>query len=220
MTIEFLQPYRETLVFMGMGFMSLFTTLNPMGGIAFFLSQTESNNSDLFRKQVAKKTAIAICIILCLFGIIGHAAFSVMGITIDSFRIAGGIFVFGTAMDMLRGAHVRARTLPEEREQAADKDDFAIIPLAIPLLAGPGSIAIAIIAMDNAKNNLQAFLVIVNIFAVSFLTYLIFRSSVKLLHFLGESGVRVLNRIMGLFLASIAVEMFVAGVKSALQLGS
>ncbi len=200
----------------GIGFVSLFTTLNPIGASAFFLSHTETLESDIFRKKIAKKTSIAAFIILCVFAVTGQQVFRMMGITINSFRIAGGIFVFMNALDMLRGANVRSRTLPEERAEAAQKDDFSIIPLAIPLLAGPGSITIAILSMNKAEGWFQSCWVIVNILIVCVLTYFILVHSVKMLRWTGESGIRVLNRIMGLFLASIAVQMFIAGLKAVL----
>lgn len=214
--MEIFSQFHDTFVFIGMGFVSLFTTLNPIGASAFFLTHTETLESEIFRKKIAKKTSIATFIILFLFAIVGQAVFTMMGITINSFRIAGGIFVFTNALDMLRGANVRSRTLPEERAEAAQKDDFSIIPLAIPLLAGPGSITITILAMDKAKNFFESILVVMNILVVSVLTYFILVHSVKLLQWTGESGIRVMNRIMGLFLASIAVQMFITGLKAVL----
>lgn len=91
---------RELLHFVGMSFVSLFTTLNPVGATAFFLSHPETLESDVYRKHIAKRAAIAACCILLVFAMFGQSVFRLMGITISSFQIAGGIFVFTTAMDM------------------------------------------------------------------------------------------------------------------------
>lgn len=214
--MELLHRISDSFGFIGMGFVSLFTTLNPIGASAFFLSHPETLESEIFRKRIAKKSSIATFIILCLFAVLGKKVFKMMGITIDSFRIAGGIFIFTNALDMLRGANVRTKTLPEERAEAAQKDDFSIMPLAIPLLAGPGTITISILAMDKAVGLFQSVSVIVNLILVCLLTYFILVHSVYLLKFTGESGIRVLNRIMGLFVASIAVQMFFSGLKALL----
>ena len=214
--MEFLHKFAGSYQLVGMGFVSLFTTLNPIGASAFFLSHPETLESDIFRKRIAKKSSLATFLILVIFAVLGQTVFKMMGITINSFRIAGGIFIFTNALDMLRGANVRSKTLPEERAEAAQKDDFSIIPLAIPLLAGPGTITISILAMEKADGIFQSGWVIVNIFLVCLLTYFILVNSVMLLKWIGESGIRVLNRIMGLFVASIAVQMFINGLKALL----
>lgn len=207
---------RELLHFVGMSFISLFTTLNPIGATAFFLSHPETLESEVYRKRIAKRAAFASFIILLIFALFGRLVFRVMGITISSFQIAGGIFVFTVAMDMLRGRNVRSKTLPEERIEAASKDDISITPLATPLLAGPGCITITILTMTKAVGTLEKGFVLVILFLICLLTYWILLNSVWLLKFMGESGVRVMNRVMGLFVASIAVQMFITGLLTVL----
>lgn len=208
---------RELFHFVGMSFISLFTTLNPIGATAFFLSHPETLESEIYRKKLAQRAAIASFIILAIFAVCGQLVFRIMGITISSFQIAGGIFVFTVAMDMLRGRNVRSKTLPEERIEAAQKDDISITPLATPLLAGPGCITITILTMTKAHNLIEKTLVVAVLFLSCLLTYYILINSVKLLRYIGESGVRVMNRVMGLFVASIAVQMFISGLLTVLN---
>lgn len=207
---------RETVHFVGMSFVSLFTTLNPIGATAFFLSHPETFESEIYRKRISKRASVAAFFILLVFAIFGQLVFRMMGITISSFQIAGGIFVFTVAMDMLKGRNVRTKTLPEERMEAAHKDDISVTPLATPLLAGPGTITITILTMAKTTGLIQKGFVLVILFLICLLTYWILFNSVKLIKLIGESGVRVMNRVMGLFVASIAVQMFVSGVLSIL----
>jgi multiple antibiotic resistance protein len=207
---------RESLHFIGMSFISLFTTLNPIGATAFFLSHPETFESEIYRKKIAKRAATAAFLILLIFAICGQLVFRIMGVTISSFQIAGGIFVFTVAMDMLKGRNVRSKTLPEERMEAAHKDDISITPLATPLLAGPGTITITILTMAKAATLVNKGFVLVILFLICLLTYWILFNSVKLLKYIGEGGVRVMNRVMGLFVASIAVQMFITGVMTVL----
>lgn len=208
---------RESIHFVGMSFISMFTTLNPIGATAFFLSHPETFESEIYRKKIAKRAAMAAFLILMIFAIFGQLVFRIMGVTISSFQIAGGIFVFTVAMDMLRGRNVRSKTLPEERMEAAHKDDISITPLATPLLAGPGTITITILTMAKSTSLLQKACVLVILFLICLLTYYILLNSTKLLRFIGEGGVRVMNRVMGLFVASIAVQMFLTGLLTVLN---
>ncbi|MEZ4845792.1 MAG: MarC family protein [Bdellovibrionota bacterium] len=170
----------------------------------------------MYRRRIAKRAAMAAFLILVLFAVCGQLVFRIMGVTISSFQIAGGIFVFTVAFDMLKGRNVRTKTLPEERIEAAHKDDISITPLATPLLAGPGTITITILTMAKATSFIQKGFVLMILFLICLLTYWILLNSVKLLRYIGEGGVRVMNRVMGLFVASIAVQMFLTGLLTVL----
>ena len=130
-----------------------------------------------------------------------------------AFQIAGGIFVFMIGLEMLRGAHVRTRTLPEEQAEARTKEDISLIPLAIPLLAGPGAITMVIVLMGKAVGFWASAMVVFLISIVSLLSYGILRRSSMLIRLAGPSGVRVMNRVMGLILSAIAVQILINGLK-------
>lgn len=213
-TGQILSVLYDSGLFLSVSFLSLFTTLNPVGATAFFLSHPEIAHSARHRKYMAKRAAKAMFLVLLVFALSGQIVFDIMGISIHSFQIAGGIFVFLVALDLLRGANVRAKTLPEEREDSMEKEDISIIPLAIPLLAGPGSITVVILTMARAQGWTQVISVVILVALVSVLTYFILSRSGKLLRLLGESGIRVMNRVMGLFVGAIAVEMVAAGFQA------
>jgi multiple antibiotic resistance protein len=191
---------------------SIFTIINPLGATSLFLSHsTNLPKSDVHR--MARRASIACFLVLTLFAFTGQAIFHWMGITIPAFRIAGGILVFRIALDMLKGQNVRSRTLPEEQKEAQEKEDIAIMPLAVPLLAGPGAITTVIVLMTRAHTWRQTSVIVFSIFFVCFLTYIILSQSSLLLKVLGASGVRVMNRLLGLILAAISIQFVINGIK-------
>ncbi len=191
---------------------SVFTIVNPLGAAPLFFSFTSS----FPRPQalcVARRASIACAIVLSLFALLGERLFRLIGVSIPAVRIAGACLVFLNALDMLRGANVRTRVLPEEQKEAAAKEDVSIIPLAIPLLAGPGAITTVIILMIRSQNWVQCLVVLLAIVIVSILTFIILSSSTVLLKAIGPSGVRVMNRLMGLLLAAISIQFMINGIK-------
>lgn len=194
---------------------SLFTIVNPIGATPLFLAHT-GNLSTAESRAMAKRASMASCAVLLFFALTGGVVFKIMGVTIPAFRIAGGILVFISALDMLKGANVRSRTLPEEQREALHKEDISIIPLAIPLLSGPGAISTVIVLMARHKGFVFDSVVVVAILVVSALTYLILANAGWLLKWLGASGVRVMNRLMGLVLAGISVQFVINGLKDLL----
>jgi len=191
---------------------SIFTIVNPLGATSLFLSHS-SNLPKPDVHRMARRASISCFLVLTLFAFTGKAIFDLMGITIPAFRIAGGILVFRIALDMLKGQNVRSRTLPEEQKEAQEKEDIAIMPLAVPLLAGPGAITTVIVLMTRAKTWEQTSLIIFSIFFVCVLTYFILSQSSLLLRLLGASGVRVMNRLLGLILAAISIQFVINGMK-------
>jgi len=199
--------------FLTITFVSLFTTINPVGATSFFLSHPAIALGAAERRAIARKASFTCFLVLTAFALFGEVLFQLMGVTMVSFTIAGGIFVFTIALEMMRGANVRARTLPEEQQEALHKEDISIIPLAIPLLAGPGSMTTVVVLMSRTHNFGEGVTVIALIMLVSILTYLVLDHAPHLLKRLGPTGVRVMNRILGLVLGAIAVQFIINGVK-------
>jgi multiple antibiotic resistance protein len=191
---------------------SLFTIVNPLGATPLFLSHTASMPKKEM-KRLARKTSLACALVLIFFALTGHALFKFMGVSIPAFRIAGGILVFGVAFNMLKGQNLRSRTLPEEQQEAQAKEDISIMPLAIPLLSGPGAITTVIVLMTRAKSGWQDLVVVVCVLLVSLSTYLILKHSSLLLKAIGAGGVRVMTRLMGLLLAGISIQFVINGLK-------
>jgi multiple antibiotic resistance protein len=150
-------------------------------------------------------------VVLTAFALAGRLIFSFYGFTIGAFKIAGGILVFGVALDMVKAKPSDKRTTQEERAEAEAKDDVGLMPLGLPLLSGPGAIATVMVLGGKAQGMGQKIGVHVAVAAVSVLTFFILRSSVWVAKLLGRTGINVVVRIMGLILAAVAMQFIVDG---------
>ncbi len=202
------------LQFALLAFTSLFTMINPMGVIPVFTTLTTGMNSKQAAAIALKATSTAL-IVLLLFTFGGNFIFDIFNISVNGLRVVGGILFFLSGYDMLRGKLTRIKSEGEEFVEAAK--DFAITPLGVPMITGPGVITISIVMMNDAPDISHKSLLIVSIFIVMGLTHLILLSSRKIIAFLGESGNKVLTRIMGLIVMVIAVELFFRGLKPIIQ---
>lgn len=163
------------------------------------------------RMDVAKRAVIAALIILLVFAFTGQFLFKVFNISVNSFRIVGGAIFFVVGFDMLN-ARLSAIKVKDSEIQRAVKD-IAITPLAIPMLCGPGAITNGIVLMDDADTLPLKITFVVVLLLVMAVTYLILVSSSKLVKFLGQTGINIMMRLMGLIIMVIAVEFFLAGIK-------
>lgn len=202
------------LQFALLAFTSLFTMINPMGVIPVFTTLTTGMNAEQASSIALKATSTAL-IVLLLFTFGGNFIFDIFNISVNGLRVVGGILFFLSGYDMLRGKLTRIKSEGEEFVEAAK--DFAITPLGVPMITGPGVITISIVMMNDAPDISHKSLLIVSIFIVMGLTHLILLSSRKIIAFLGESGNKVLTRIMGLIVMVIAVELFFRGLKPIIQ---
>ncbi len=192
-------------------FMALFTVIDPVGGAPFFLSITEGYSSSE-RKKIAFRASLTLFFTLELFLWIGKNLLEIFQISIFSFKIAGGILLFVTAMEMLFGQIRHAKTSVEEASQVRRKEDVSIVPLGIPYLAGPGAITTTIILAENAQTLHKIELSFV-ILANALVTFLLLSQAERIFKILGELGTKAIVRILGLILASIAVEYITSGLK-------
>lgn len=202
------------LQFALLAFTSLFSMVNPLGVIPVFTTLTTGMNSKQAATIALKATSTAL-IVLLLFTFGGNFIFDIFNISINGLRVVGGILFFLSGYDMLRGKLTRIKSEGEEFVEAAK--DFAITPLGVPMITGPGVITISIVMMNDAPDITHKSLLITAIFIVMGLTHIILLSSRKIIAFLGESGNKVLTRIMGLIVMVIAVELFFRGLKPIIQ---
>lgn len=193
-------------------FTSFFTLINPLGTMPIFMSMT-STLSDKRRKQTAKKASIVAFATILAFAFSGQLLFEFFGISVNSFRIVGGVIFFAMGWDMLQARLGTIKHTDDESKLDAYVDDIAITPLAIPMICGPGAITNAIILMEDAQDISQKAVLIVMITLVLWLTYLILIGASKITHKLGETGNKVMMRLMGLIVMVIAVEFFFSGLK-------
>ncbi len=193
---------------------ALFTIMDPIGSAPFFLSITAGYNQEE-RKKIAFKATLTAFITLSLFLWIGQAFLSLFQISIYSFKIAGGILLFLTAIEMLFGkTMMQVKASPEETTRGLKKEDVSIVPLGIPYLAGPGAITTVIIIGENS-DPLGKFMVLLILFFICSFTYFVFCRATKIFGLLGELGTKALIRILGLLLATIAIEYIIHGIKEA-----
>jgi len=192
-------------------FLTLFTIIDPIGGVPFFLS-ISTGYSEEERKKIALRASLTACLTLLFFLWIGKYLLSFFQISVSSFRIAGGILLFLISMEMLFGKTTQVKTTEKETLKVKEKEDVSIVPLGIPYLAGPGAITTTIILGETSTLHTKLGLSLI-IFLVLLITYLIFSYSSKISKLLGELGTKAIVRILGLILASIAIEYITTGLK-------
>ena len=191
--------------------------MNPIANTPIFLGLTADDTSQV-RKKVAAKSLITSFIIVAFFALLGKMIFHLFGITLPAFRIMGGALVTLIGYHMLHGEQspVHQPSTKPQQHSIEDQLSVAITPLAMPILAGPGTITAA---MNNtASGGIMEMAVTIIAFAVlCWITYLFFIYGERLVHFLGHTGLSVVTRIMGLILGVIGVQMLIAGVAGAVK---
>ena len=188
-----------------------FAVVNPFSTIPVFISLTASYSAKE-RERVARVTATSVFIILVVAFFIGGVLLQFLGISVASFRIAGGILILMMAFSMLQARLSSAKQTDREASEAKEMEHIGIVPLAMPLLAGPGSISLMIIASTRTQTITDDASAVVAVLAIAILTWLILSAGAKIAKMLGTTGMNVMTRFMGLILASIAIEFIVAGL--------
>lgn len=199
-------------------FMGFFAIMNPIANTPIFLGLTAEDSPEI-RKKVALKALLLAFALIVLFCLVGKLIFVLFGITLPAFKITGGILVALIGYQMLQGASSKEhRPNPANKEGASEAAlSIAVSPLAIPILAGPGTIATA---MNFASTGgIREMMVTIGAFAVlCLMTYGFFVSGQRLVKFLGSNGLSVITRIMGLILAVIGVQMLIDGITGAIKM--
>ncbi|OPY34551.1 MAG: hypothetical protein A4E32_00280 [Methanomassiliicoccales archaeon PtaU1.Bin124] len=201
-------------------FASIFAIVNPLGNIPVFVAITEGYTPEQ-KRRVRNKTCLVAGGILIVFALLGNYIFELYGITIPAFKIAGGILLFSIAFSMVRGQLSRTKMTEAEHEEAAEKEEVGVVPLGIPLFAGPGAITTVMIyvsyatAGDSVGFDLLA--IFAGIFFTMIISLLLMKYSDPVFAKMGKSGAAAFTRIMGLLLAAIAVEFMLSGGFSAIE---
>jgi multiple antibiotic resistance protein len=203
------------LTYVVLCFGSLFSIVDPFAAVPIFLVLV-GNQPKAAQNRIALHATLTCFLVLTAFAAAGSLIFTFFGITIPAFKVAGGILLFGVALDMMRAKPSATRTTQEERDEAETKDDIGLIPMGIPLLAGPGAIAATMVLAGKAKGVDQRLAVHAAILAVSIITLLVLRSSTLMARVLGKTGLNVIGRVMGLILAALAIQFILDGVHEAL----
>ena len=189
----------------------IFAILNPLGTIPIYLSLMADRRPDEMRRT-ALKTAVAVAVILILAVWVGGALLSFFGIGIPAFRIGGGLLVLLIAVAMFGAKTSPAQHTDAEQAEAEAKDDIAVVPLAIPLLAGPGAISLTIVDAHQAGSFPDKILFCLGIMGVSVVVWMVLRLAEPIGKRLGTGGLNIATRVMGLILAAMAVQFMADGM--------
>jgi multiple antibiotic resistance protein len=192
---------------------SVLFIVNPISVIPTYLVITQ-NESSQQRARTARRACISAAAILVAFAVAGRQIFSMFGITIDAFRVAGGLILWVVAMDMLHGER-RTQEGQQEIAEGATKEDVALAPLAMPMLAGPGAISTIMVLSSQATSMAEKIAVFVAIVVTMAIAWVVLRLGEKVVLRMGETGIRVMTRIMGLLLAAIAMQFVISGARDA-----
>ncbi|MCI4350882.1 MAG: MarC family protein [Thermoplasmata archaeon] len=192
---------------------SVFAIVDPFGALPFFVGLTDGF-TEADRAVVLRRAVIVLGATLALFALAGRFLFAAFGFTLAAFEIAGGILLFLVAYEMLQGQMARAKMTPQDREEAlARRDEISIVPLGIPLLAGPGAISTVLIYAGTAgADPVALFATLIAVAITTGATFVVLRFGHPIFRAMGRLGVMALTRVMGLILAAVGVQFVINGV--------
>ena len=192
---------------------TVFAIVDPIGTLPFFVALTAGFSSE-DRNVILNRAVLVLAGVLALFALLGRFLFQAFGFTLAAFEIAGGILLFMVAYDMLRGEVARVKLTPQDRDEAiARRDELSVVPLGIPLLAGPGAISTVMIYEGHASNSPAAIAVtFVAIGVTAVATLFILKFGQPILRALGRVGVMAMTRVLGLLLAAVGVQFVIIGI--------
>lgn len=193
-------------------FVALFSVINPLGAVPIFVGLTQ-DDSDKERQRISFWTAINVFLILFISFFIGQYVLAFFGISIDALRIAGGFIIVNSGFSLLNRKFSRGRGVHKEVESDAQKrNDIALTPLAIPMLAGPGSISLLIAMYQDYQQFDQQVSACLAMGAVALVIFLVMRSAHYLARLLGASGIVAISRIIGFIVIAIGVQYITSSV--------
>jgi multiple antibiotic resistance protein len=191
---------------------SLFVIVDPLATVPAFLAMTPNDTPE----QRIRTARLACCVtagVLLVFSVAGQLVFRIMGITMPAFQIAASIVLLLVALDMLRAQRSRVMETHEETKAGIEKPDIAVTPLAIPMLAGPGAISTVILLQNEAKNIAEHIALYGCILTVALASYMILRIAARGSRWLNPIAMSIATRIMGLLLASVAIQFMLNAIK-------
>jgi multiple antibiotic resistance protein len=205
----------EVIGFSLVSLSAVLVVVDPLAAIPFFLAMTADDGPEE-RREIARRAAMAAFLVLAGFALAGAVIFRALGITMPAFKMAGGVLLLVMAVDMLRTRPSATRITEPEVQAGTAKEDVAIVPLATPLLAGPGSIATVVVLMGRARGQPWHVIVVLGAIAVTCaVTWLALASASRVDRVLGRTGLALVDRVGGLLLAAIAIQFLVDGLSEA-----
>ncbi len=196
-------------------FATAFTILDPVGMVPATLAMTAHATPDQ-RRHITNRAVLVAAAIIVFMAVVGRYLLLYLGITLPAFAIAGGILLLLIAVDMLFGRPSRAKGDPEGQRESIDVDSVAVFPLAIPFIAGPGTIATVLLLVNLSGANRGRLIIVYAAYGVGLLaTWLCMRTADLVMRVLGKTGVGVLTRLLGIIMAALAVQFILNGLHQA-----
>jgi multiple antibiotic resistance protein len=195
-------------------FGSLFSIVDPLAAVPIFLALVGSQPRPA-QNRTALRASATCFVALTIFALAGGLVFNFFGITLAAFKITGGALLFGVGWEMTRAKPSATRGTREEAIEAETKDDVGLVPLGLPLLAGPGAIATVIVLVGKARGFEQRASLFLAITAVSATSFLTLRSAEPVSRVLGKTGINIVGRVMGLIITAVAIQFVIDGVHEA-----
>ena len=209
----------DVLSFALLAISSIIIIINPLGATLLYVSLTTSLEREA-RDIIARDACRFALLLLLTVAILGAWILQIFGISLEAFRIAGGILLFGIGMEMVYARTSRTKMTATEKYESRDNEDVAIMPLAIPMIAGPGAITTTIVMMNEAIviSPLAIAILFLSIALSIGITYYMMRHSDYIMKRFGQREYRVINRLMGMLLIAIAVQFVITGIRTAFPL--
>jgi multiple antibiotic resistance protein len=192
-------------------FVSLLALVNPLGAVPFFISFTVQHTAEE-RARIARVAAFAVALVIAFSALVGERFIGFFGVSVESFQVGGGIIMLLMAVSMINAQVGGSRHTAEESVEAEVQPNIAVVPLAIPLLAGPGTISTVIVYADKAKYWWHYAELLGAGAVIGILTYLALRLADPISRVLGRTGINIATRLMGLMLSALAVEFIIGGL--------
>lgn len=196
---------------------TLFIVIDPVGLVPVFIA-VASHLGPADRQRAARRSVLVAAGILLVFGLVGRALLDALGIGLPAFYIAGGVLLFLIAIDMLFARRSRTRETPEDEAEALTATDISVFPLAIPIMAGPGSIAAVVLFSTQADSHPLRILSVVLGAGITLLSaYVLMRLCTQIMRVLRQTGIAVVGRVMGVILAALAAQFVLNGIDEFLR---
>lgn len=187
--------------------------MNPFSALGLFLNITNGYSTQ-DRKKVAQIACLTVFLTICFFTLLGESLLKALGISVGSFQVAGGILVFLIAINMMNGGGNPVKPNENEVEVHSSLAASAVVPLAIPMMVGPGGISTVIIYSSQVKGVFAIGTILVAGLCISVFCYLALMAAGRISQFLGDTGLNILSRVLGMLLAAVSVEILVNGLRA------
>ncbi len=198
--------------FVATAFATAFTIIDPIGMIPMTLGAT-AHDLPKRRKQIINQAVLVAAVVILFMGVVGRVILNYLGITLPAFTIAGGVLLFLIAIDMLFARPTGAKRTEDEEREAALNENPAVFPLAVPMMAGPGTIATVLLLVNLSRGDRLDYAVVALAYAVAlFVTWLCMRGASLLIRVIGTTGIHVVSRLLGIILAALAVQFVINGL--------